>query len=240
MFLLIQMLLPQKQEKQPNQPLGVGSYKSHLLLGLASCQPGTAGADIHCSRYGPHLLTLQLRRKTRLRDPPYRAGYSTLWLAEKSTRTLWGWCRPSKSSQWLQWSLRHRHTDTKPVIIFYLGCWWFQMPTLHEPFITTPPLVTPSSHVRGMLMFFHFPFALSSGDREKCYWKYFTAFQGRWIVPAWHSTGQLPPLLCSMKTLPYLCKLIPIFFNAGYSYLIYWLWLWKQKGLFVEKNIQVL
>lgn len=53
MFLLIQMLLPQKQEKQPNQPLGVGSHKSHLWLGSAGCQPGAAGGDTHCSRHWP-------------------------------------------------------------------------------------------------------------------------------------------------------------------------------------------
>lgn len=55
------------------------------------------------------LLALQLGGKPDW-DRPYRTGSRALRSAEKSTKTLWGYRRPSKSSQWLQWSLRHRHT----------------------------------------------------------------------------------------------------------------------------------
>lgn len=39
------------------------------------------------------------------------------------------------------------------IIIFYHGCWWFQMPTLHEPFITIPPLSHPHLMSEGCLCF---------------------------------------------------------------------------------------
>lgn len=44
-----------------------------------------------------------------------------------------------------------------------------------------------------------------------------------------HSTSHLPLLLCSMRMLSYLYKLIPRFF-IWVRYLIYWRWLRKQKG----------
>lgn len=132
MFLLIQMPLPQKQGKQPNQPPGAGSYKSHLSLGSASCQPGAAGgreplqqtltpASQHYS-FGGKRVRASLH-----------IGYSTCLLVEIHPQVLWGWPRPPESLQSclrLQWSLKHRsmHTDTSMnhiIIIFRFGCWWF-------------------------------------------------------------------------------------------------------------------
>lgn len=78
LVLLIQLLLPQKQQKQL---LGAGSYESHLLTGSAGCQPGTAGGDNHHSKYwvcspatpvlwGKQIKTLLAERGILMENPP--------------------------------------------------------------------------------------------------------------------------------------------------------------------------
>lgn len=83
-FLLIQMLLPQKQEKQPSQPPGIESYKSQLPIGSAGCQPDAAGENHHSKHWPWPRGTSASEEKTDW-EPPYRRGYATLCSVEKST-----------------------------------------------------------------------------------------------------------------------------------------------------------
>lgn len=174
--MLIQRLLPQKQEAQPPGAASLVCRRARPLLArhwaaddphsrYRPRPPGTSASGANQPETllrGERVLPCNL-----LRNPHENAGGPTQPSRSHSTCDCSGLWDTATC------------TNTKHISTPQLVCWWFSAASSMITFYTRPSSCRVLMACQREAYAFPFPFPFASTDTDKCYWKYFTIFQGR-------------------------------------------------------------